>query len=220
MQRGSLSNSHTVRCRSLNMETDKQDDAADTSTASYAHTYVYVCTYILSPFHHFCLFLSEQNIIFPSKVASQRFNLFFIPFTRGDMGSSFSFLVQQDGGACPEPLPASPGLGDLPESCVALVLVHLDPKQICRLAMLNRAFRGASFADFVWESKLPVNYWALVRRVFRDENFPSLCKRDIFARLCTPNSIDGGTKVQPFLSLSSGITKNTHIYNRFFFLLV
>nr|GMD79962.1 F-box protein PP2-A12-like [Ipomoea batatas] len=112
------------------------------------------------------------------------------------MGSSLSFLVEQDGGACPEGVAASTGLGDLPESCVALVLAHLDPKQICRLAMLNRAFRGASFADFVWESKLPVDYWGLVRRVFRDENFPgNLCKRDIFARLCTPNSIDGGTKV-------------------------
>jgi hypothetical protein len=47
-----------------------------------------------------------------------------------------------------------PNLGDVPEGCVALILTHLDPPEICKLAWLNRAFRGASSADFVWESKL------------------------------------------------------------------
>lgn len=113
------------------------------------------------------------------------------------MGSAFSFLLP-DGGACAS-APASPGLGDLPESCVASVLVHLDPQQICQLAVLNRAFRGASSADFVWESKLPPNYSALIERVFEDKKFPvNLCKRDIYARLCVPNSFDGGTKVRSF----------------------
>ncbi|KAL1556815.1 F-box protein PP2-A12-like [Salvia divinorum] len=85
-----------------------------------------------------------------------------------------------------------PGLGDLPESCVALVLGHLDPLQICRLATLNRAFRGASSADSVWESKLPVNYEDLLARVF--EKDASLCMRDIYERLCRANSFDGGSK--------------------------
>ncbi|KAI3931044.1 hypothetical protein MKW92_031627 [Papaver armeniacum] len=36
------------------------------------------------------------------------------------------------------------GLGDMPESCVASVLMYLDPPEICKLARLNQAFRGAS----------------------------------------------------------------------------
>ncbi|CAA0838841.1 F-box protein PP2-A12 [Striga hermonthica] len=88
------------------------------------------------------------------------------------------------------------GLGDLPESCVATVLAHLDPPQICRMAMLNRAFRGASSADFVWESKLPSNYGDVIGKVFeKDEGFcEGLRKRDIYSRLCMPNYLDGGTK--------------------------
>ncbi|KAG8382293.1 hypothetical protein BUALT_Bualt05G0061700 [Buddleja alternifolia] len=110
------------------------------------------------------------------------------------MGSSFS-LSAYSGSSAAVP---SPGLGDLPESCVASVLVYLDPPQICQMAMLNRAFRGASSADFVWESKLPLNYGDVIDRVFeRDDDggvCRGLCKRDIYSRLCTPNSFDGGTK--------------------------
>ncbi|KAK6158110.1 hypothetical protein DH2020_005424 [Rehmannia glutinosa] len=108
------------------------------------------------------------------------------------MGLSFS--ASRSSAATPSP---DPGLGDLPESCVAAVLSHLDPPQICRLATLNRAFRGASSADFVWESKLPLNYEDVIARVFEeDEVFfnKGLCKRDIYARLCAANGFDGGTK--------------------------
>lgn len=115
------------------------------------------------------------------------------------MGSAFSFLISST-----EPI--DPSLGDLPESCVASVLVYMDPPEICKLSMLNRAFRGASSADFVWESKLPLNYSSIIQRV---QNFPNnLCKRDIYARLCRPNSFDGGTKVQSlslFLLLNQDI---------------
>lgn len=103
------------------------------------------------------------------------------------MGSGFSFIKHST------PAPAEPGLGDLPESVVGSVLLNLDPQEICRLAALNRAFRGASSADFVWESKLPENYESVISRVFQE--FPSnLCKRDIYARLSRPNLFDGGTK--------------------------
>ncbi|XP_051129934.1 F-box protein PP2-A12-like [Andrographis paniculata] len=107
------------------------------------------------------------------------------------MGSSFSLFSNSAQSRSPET-----GLGDLPEGCVASVLVHLDPPQICRLAKLNRAFRGASTADFVWGSKLPPNYGDVVDRVFGNGDVPakSLCKRDVYAALCTPNSIDGGAK--------------------------
>lgn len=114
------------------------------------------------------------------------------------MGLSFSFMDQNGGSAVgPSPSP-EPGLGDLPECCVASVLVYLDPPQICRLGGLNRAFRGASYADFVWESKLPANCNSVLRRVFGEEDgvfCEGSCKRDIYSTLCRPNTFDGGTKV-------------------------
>lgn len=85
-------------------------------------------------------------------------------------------------------------LGELPESCVASIIGYMDPPQICQLATLNRAFRAASSADFVWESKLPTNYHLLLAKIFHD--FPiNLSKRDIYASLCRLNTIDDGTKV-------------------------
>ncbi|GFP85175.1 F-box protein pp2-a12 [Phtheirospermum japonicum] len=121
------------------------------------------------------------------------------------MGSSFSFLARS-GGPAVGPSPGT-GLGDLPESCVASVLVYLDPPQICRMAMMNRAFRGASSADFVWESKLPLNYGDVIDRVFEKDDglCKDLCKRDIYSRLCRSNSFDGGTK-KVWLDKSTGKT--------------
>lgn len=96
-------------------------------------------------------------------------------------------------------------LGDLPESCVAMVLMNLDPKDICTMAMLNRAFYGASSADFVWESKLPANYPQILDKIYDDDdNLPvNLCKKDIYASLCGFNSIDNGTK-KVWLDKSTG----------------
>ncbi|KAI7744660.1 hypothetical protein M8C21_028200, partial [Ambrosia artemisiifolia] len=90
--------------------------------------------------------------------------------------------------------PPETGLGDLPESVVASVLVYLNPQQICRVAALNRAFRAASSADFVWESKLPNNYKVFDHEDGDDKLLLNLCKKDIYARLSRPNSIDGDTK--------------------------
>ncbi|GAB2274008.1 hypothetical protein Dimus_008778 [Dionaea muscipula] len=95
------------------------------------------------------------------------------------------------------------GLGELPESCVAMVLMHLEPKDICRFAKLNRAFFGASSADFVWELKLPGNYQRVIEKVFGDgdgdgdgefSNVMDSCKKDVYALLCRCNSFDEGTK--------------------------
>ena len=112
------------------------------------------------------------------------------------MGTGVSLLACENEGC-----PSRPRLGDLPEDCVALVLSYLDPPEICKLAKLNRAFRGASRADLVWEPKLPSNYCLVIEKVFKD--FPeNLCKKEIYARLCQPNPFDGGTKVQvlfPFI---------------------
>ena len=121
------------------------------------------------------------------------------------MGANFSalFFGQEGSNACSNgsnlALQSKPNLGDLPEDCVALILGYFDPPEICKLASMNRAFRGASWADFVWESKLPSNYEVLLQKVF-DDVPANLGKRQIYERLCRANSFDGGTKV--FLSLS------------------
>lgn len=89
------------------------------------------------------------------------------------MGASHSAL-HKDHLSSPSPY----CLGDLPEDCVALIVENLDPVEICRLSKLNRAFRGASWADFVWESKLPTNYEAFLERILG--GFPeNLQKRDL-----------------------------------------
>ncbi|KAE8658508.1 F-box protein PP2-A11 [Hibiscus syriacus] len=97
---------------------------------------------------------------------------------------------------------SSTSLGDLPESCLVSIIGYLDPSEICKLAKLNRAFRCASLADFVWESKLPPNYQLLVDKILPSvpEN---LGKRDIYSRLCRTNTLDGGTK-KVWLDKSTG----------------
>ncbi|GKU89379.1 hypothetical protein SLEP1_g3523 [Rubroshorea leprosula] len=87
----------------------------------------------------------------------------------------------------------TPSLGDVPESCISSIFMYLDPPEICKLASLNRAFCGASLADFVWETKLPSNYGYLVHKVL-DRSPKSLSKKEIYARLCRPNRFDDGTK--------------------------
>lgn len=87
-----------------------------------------------------------------------------------------------------------PSLGDIPENCVARVFLHLSPPEICNLARLNRAFRGAASADSVWESKLPLNYQDLVR-LLPVERCRDLSKKDIFAVLSRPLPFDDGNKV-------------------------
>ncbi|KAE9612353.1 hypothetical protein Lal_00014172 [Lupinus albus] len=86
-----------------------------------------------------------------------------------------------------------PGLGDIPECCVACVFLYLTPPEICNLARLNRAFRGAASADSVWETKLPHNYQDLLELV-PHETHQNLCKKDIFALLSKPLSFDDGNK--------------------------
>ncbi|CAN8245326.1 unnamed protein product [Cochlearia groenlandica] len=88
---------------------------------------------------------------------------------------------------------SKPGLGDLPESCVASILQNLDPVEICRFSKLNRAFRGASWADFVWDSKLPSDYRSILEKIIG--GFPeNLRKREIYAFLSRVNSFEEGTK--------------------------
>jgi len=127
------------------------------------------------------------------------------------MGAWVSVLLGMDGAeaeaaaAAAGAGPAAVGLGDLPELCAAQVLLRLDPPEICRLARLNHAFRGAAGADFVWEAKLPENC-AGARPSYLMEFL------DVGARLCgqrqgyggaTPLTRSATTKSQP-----DGISKN------------
>ncbi|XP_022941108.1 F-box protein PP2-A12-like [Cucurbita moschata] len=112
------------------------------------------------------------------------------------MGVNFSAFFRLHNGShppSPPPPPPYPCLGDLSESCVAAVMEYLSPVEICKLARLNQAFRAASWADCVWESKLPLNYRFLVRRVIGDFA-PIMSKREIYTRLCHQNPLDGGNK--------------------------
>jgi hypothetical protein len=110
-----------------------------------------------------------------------------------------------DGAAAAAAGPAAVGLGDLPELCAAQVLLRLDPPEICRLARLNHAFRGAAGADFVWEAKLPENYSYLMEFVGSGEEGRRrrrrAGKKEIYARLARPVPFGGGHKVRYFASL-------------------
>ncbi|KAI3720736.1 hypothetical protein L2E82_31729 [Cichorium intybus] len=110
------------------------------------------------------------------------------------MGSSFSTAID-DGSPARSSRKRSPGLGELPENCLAMVLAHLDPPDICNLARTNRAFYRASSADFIWEPKLPENYRTLAKKlVLYEGSLECLGKKDIYAGLCCPVRFSGGTK--------------------------
>ncbi|XP_057983601.1 F-box protein PP2-A15 isoform X2 [Malania oleifera] len=104
------------------------------------------------------------------------------------MGASLSNLTEGANGSA-----MGPGLGDIPESCVACVFLYLTPPEICNLARLNRAFRGAASSDAVWESKLPPNYHDLLD-LLPPERYQNLTKKDIFALLSRPVPFDDGNK--------------------------
>uniref|UniRef100_A0A453LDD1 F-box domain-containing protein n=1 Tax=Aegilops tauschii subsp. strangulata TaxID=200361 RepID=A0A453LDD1_AEGTS len=98
-------------------------------------------------------------------------------------------------------------LGDLPENCVAEVMLRLNPTEICGMARLSRTFRGAASGDAVWEAKLPRNYARLLAAAGGDEEAAALeaeaiPKKELYARLCRRNSLDGGTKVCTLSHLS------------------
>ncbi|THF98267.1 hypothetical protein TEA_025203 [Camellia sinensis var. sinensis] len=105
------------------------------------------------------------------------------------MGASLSNLTESNGSANGR----GRGLGDIPESCVACVFLYLTPPEICNLARLNRAFRGAASSDSVWESKLPHNYQDLLD-LMPPERYLNLSKKDIFALLSRPVPFDDGNK--------------------------
>ncbi|KAK7314977.1 hypothetical protein VNO77_33509 [Canavalia gladiata] len=85
-------------------------------------------------------------------------------------------------------------LEDIPENCISSLLMSFDPQEICTFARVNKAFHRASSADFLWESKLPLPYKFLVKKVLGQQKLASMTKKEIYAKLCQPNFFDGGTK--------------------------
>ncbi|CAJ1976304.1 unnamed protein product [Sphenostylis stenocarpa] len=69
-----------------------------------------------------------------------------------------------------------------------------DEIGLLRFEFVAAAFRDASLADFIWESKLPLNYKFIVEKALKDVSVEDSGKRDIYARLCRPNLFDNGTK--------------------------
>lgn len=113
------------------------------------------------------------------------------------MGASLSNLTDTSGGG--------PGLGDIPESCVARVFMYLTPPEICNLARLNRAFRGAASSDSVWEPKLPRNYHFILG-LLPPEAYQNISKKkDIFAILSRPIFFDDGKKVVWLNRVTGGV---------------
>ncbi|KAL8062620.1 hypothetical protein ABFX02_02G159200 [Erythranthe guttata] len=86
-----------------------------------------------------------------------------------------------------------PKLEDIPECCIALVLSYLDPPEIAKMARVNRAFRAAASADFIWIPKFPSNYNYILDKL-PDLGLADKGKKVMYGGLCRPNSFDGGTK--------------------------
>uniref|UniRef100_A0ACD5TTQ1 Uncharacterized protein n=1 Tax=Avena sativa TaxID=4498 RepID=A0ACD5TTQ1_AVESA len=120
------------------------------------------------------------------------------------MGAGASDLVVEE--------EAVSGLGDMPELCAAEVLLRLGAPDICRLARLNRAFRSAGAADFVWEAKLPENYGYLMGFVDGGEEEKggqtqrrsAMGKKEVYARLAKAVRFDDG-KREFWLEKSTGM---------------
>ncbi|KAM2656955.1 hypothetical protein EV1_012386 [Malus domestica] len=93
------------------------------------------------------------------------------------MEALFSNLTEGTNGSGHEP-----GLGDIPESCVACMFTYLTPPEICNLPSLNMAFRGAASSNSAWKSKLPLNYHDLLNLVPL-QRYQNRSKKDIFAIL-------------------------------------
>ncbi|XP_057838532.1 F-box protein PP2-A15 isoform X1 [Cryptomeria japonica] len=106
------------------------------------------------------------------------------------MGANLSRVYEGDDGRPPA---GYPGLADIPENCIAGIFRHLSPLDICKLARLNRAFKGAASSDLVWAEKLPVCYQDMLSKLPLSKG-QFLPKKEIYALLCKPISLDNGTK--------------------------
>jgi hypothetical protein len=86
----------------------------------------------------------------------------------------------------------------------AMVLLYLDQPEICQVARLNSAFRGAASADCVWAAKLPDNYRYLVDLAAAaddegcgdgDASVKRLTKKEIYVRAGEGEILQGTDQV-------------------------
>ncbi|PWZ17531.1 putative GTP-binding protein OBGC1, chloroplastic [Zea mays] len=104
-----------------------------------------------------------------------------------------------------------------------MVLLYLDQPEICQVARLNSAFRGAASADCVWAAKLPANYRYLAALVAAadDEGYGDgdasgkhLTKKEIYARLCRSTLFDAAESRKVYKLLPQPLTGRYAARNR------
>ncbi|CAM6087891.1 unnamed protein product [Calypogeia fissa] len=89
--------------------------------------------------------------------------------------------------------PSSPGMGDLPESCIASILRLITPRDVARLACVSRIFRNASYSDSVWQTMLPTFYEDILAQA-PDAPASTCSKKEIYDFLSTPVLLENGTQ--------------------------
>jgi len=84
------------------------------------------------------------------------------------------------------------GLGNLPESCMSIILGLTTPRDVCRFSVVSHTFRLAGYSDSVWEKMLPIHYRHLLSRLDSPLQFSS--KKELYFTLCHPQLIDCSKK--------------------------
>eukprot|EP00253_Pinus_taeda_P009255 PITA_09255 len=84
------------------------------------------------------------------------------------------------------------GLGNLPESCMSIILGLTTPRDVCRFSAVSNTFRLAGYSDSVWEKMLPIQYRHLLSRLDSPLQFSS--KKELYFTLCHPQLIDCSKK--------------------------
>jgi hypothetical protein len=92
-----------------------------------------------------------------------------------------------------KPSAGTTGLGDLPESCIALILRLTAPRDVARLACVSPAFRAAADWDMVWESRLPVDLEAILAQATNAPPRPC-SKTKLYDFLCNRVLLKNGTE--------------------------
>lgn len=81
----------------------------------------------------------------------------------------------------------------LPEDCCAHILSFTSPGDACRSSLVSSSFRATADADSVWRKFLPSDHKQILSRFVSPIAYSS--SKDLFMKLCSPNLIDGGDKV-------------------------
>ncbi|CAK9200804.1 unnamed protein product [Sphagnum troendelagicum] len=86
------------------------------------------------------------------------------------------------------------GLADLPESLIAEILSHMTPKELVKLARVNRLFYQASQSDPVWDKMLPQGYSRILELASNPPSSKCKSKRQLYDFFCTKLLINNDTQ--------------------------